>query len=205
MFFTPFIFGGSILHQFRGRKPVGVPLHLCAVGGGVTTLFLLYHVRFFSLWCELLLAVFCTVTIPPLMLALFQDKGQNESSPQSSKEISNAGCIRGCLYALLLLALFVSIEFSAFSRVLHAQHLAEDLEGLVVYKYRSRNHAQPTIVVSGSHGKDTLEGVYLPAWDVISSGKSMLKKPAWSAFGTIDGVSYRIVQREGFLAKLPDD
>jgi hypothetical protein len=145
---------------------------------------LAFSMPFRSAWLELLLVVFGTLALAMIMGTL----GVGASLVDQK---SKAGCLVFPIFACLP---FVS--FTLAGRVHHAQQLAQSVEGMVSYKYRSHNHNVPAIAVTRDDGSTVvLEGVDKPMWDAVVSGKSRLKKPAWSARGQLDGQEYRVVPR----------
>jgi len=156
---------------------------------------LAFSMPFRSVWLELLLVVLGTLALALIMWAL----GIGASKLDQR---SGAGC-----FLVLVIPFLPFVSFTLVGRVHQAQQLAQSVDGLVSYKYRSHNHNAPSIVVTRDDGSSVeLEGVDKPMWEAIVPGTSRLKKPAWSARGQLDGQVFRIVPKghAWFLGPFPD-
>jgi len=98
------------------------------------------------------------------------------------------------IHPIVICCVLVCLAVS--SRIFQAERLSTELSGLVSSKYISHNHSSRAIVVTRSDQTTiAFEGIEEQAWNSINEGRSSINKPAWSAFGTIDGTSMRIVTK----------
>jgi hypothetical protein len=109
----------------------------------------------------------------------------------------------GCLSTIALLLLPI-VLFTSVLRVNQAQRIAESYDGVVSQKYHSHNHGEPTLVVRHSYDWTITVAVPSTVWDAAVEGRSHLSKPAWSAFGELDGKRMRIVPNNGLNGFYPD-
>lgn len=193
MFMGPFVLGVLVRKTPILRATPYSRVAALAIGASFGCLLLLYRVRFFALWSELLIAIASMLSIVLIMLVMPIDDQSERDKPE------------GCGLWLLVIGSLVMVSCSAMGRVDYAQKLATKLDGLVSYKYRSRNHNQPAVVVTSPGGASIdFVGVDAVTWDAIHVGQSHLKKPAWSGIGELDGRSVRIVRKNGWLSEFPD-
>ena len=193
-FFGPFVIGG-VLSQAMIPKRVRTGLFF----GAVIAFCWIYEILAFSvpfgaIWIELLCLVAGIVAETLVM----------SSIPLNRKEkmpVAQGGCLRaGSVFLLPIVA------FTIVGRVNQAQKMAEEFNGLVSLKY-SGDHGAPSIVVAQKNGSTaSMEGIDPPAWNSMVGGKSRLSKPAWNAFGQIDGNAMRILPKARimFLGPFPD-
>lgn len=156
--------------------------------------FLVFSVPFQSVWTELL-CFGAGVLTETLVLSSIPSE-RPEKGP-----VQYRGYLRAATIFLMPL-----VAFPIVGRVHQAQKMAKKFDGVVYRKY-SGDHGVPSIVVTQPDGSSTsLEGIDVPAWNVMFSGKSHLSKPAWSAFGHVDGKSMRILPKTKvmFLGPFPD-
>ena len=147
--------------------------------------FLAFRVPIRAIWLELVMDFTGAVAVMLIMIAVpLRAATSPKGLPQRNKPSENGGCAST---AVMLLLPFVS--FTLVGRVSHAQQIAAQWHGYIAAKYRSHNHAAPSFKLSNG---DEIEGVDRTTWDAATEG-SRLDKPAWSAFGEMNGHHVRIV------------
>lgn len=156
--------------------------------------FLVFSVPFRSVWTELLCFGAGLVTETLILSCVPSNR------PQKGP-VRYHGFLRAATFFLMPF-----VAFPIFGRVHQAQKMAKKLDGVVTRKY-SGDHGVPSIVVAQRDGSTaSIEGVDPSAWNLMRMEKSRLTKPAWSAFGQIDGKPMRIIPKAKvmFLGPFPD-
>jgi len=193
-FFGPFIVGG-LLSQAMIPERVRTGLFF----GAVIAFCWIYEILAFSVpfratWIELLCLGAGVAAETLVMSSIRLDR-------KEKKPVGQGGCLRaGSIFLLPIVA------FTIVGRVNQAQKMAEEFDGVVSQKY-SGDHGAPSIVVAQKDGSTaSMEGIDPPAWNSMVEGKSRLSKPAWSAYGQVDGNALRILPkaRVMFLGPFPD-
>lgn len=83
----------------------------------------------------------------------------------------------------------------SFSRDEYVAKLQTDITGVVVEKYRSRNHAAPSIrIKTDANRVIELDGVVYPVWQKVAVGDQIQKQP-WSAYANINGQNRLLIER----------
>jgi hypothetical protein len=192
-FFGPFVAGGLLSQALIPEK---VRTGLFFVGVIILSWIfeaLEFSVPFRAAWIEWV-CVGVGVVAETLVMSSIRLNVQREA-------LAAEGCLRGGTIFLLPI-----VAFTIVGRVNQAQKMAESFDGIVSQKY-SGGHGAPSIVVEQKDGSDvSMEGIDRPAWDSMVQGKSQLNKPAWNAFGLVDGKAMRVVPKAYvmFLGPFPD-
>jgi hypothetical protein len=179
-FFGPVIvaalLASVVIARTKGRP--GPSWIIAAVSGTVTYEVLNFSLPFRSPWLEIVVVAFATGVLTLAMVVMLANQKPNGSA----------------LAVVVTWVILALVSIASTGRVAHAQKMAWSCDGVIALKYRSHNHAARTLVVSRPAAPDvTFEGVDEPLWNVVQLGRSYLRKPAWSAFGTLDGKRVRIV------------
>lgn len=186
-FFVPPVLGAlvnrasaPIADKTRSRRYAVLVLLAC-----IAYEVLAFRVPIRAVWSELVMSFTGAVVVVFIMLAIPLEAGASpKGMPRRNKSSENGGCASAAVMLLLPL-----VSFTLVGRVDHAQKIGVKWNGYVVSKYRSHNHAAPSFELSNG---DEIEGVDRTTWDAATKG-SRLDKPAWSAFGEMDGRHVRMV------------
>ena len=192
-FFGPFIIGVLLSHalipeRVRTESFFGGVIVICIIYD-----FLVFSVPFRSVWTELLCLGAGIVTETLTLSSVPSNRPEKEP-------VRYGGYLRA---ATIFLMPFVA--FPIVGRVNQAQKMAKKLDG-VVQKY-SGDHGVPSIFVTQQDGSTaSIEGIDPLTWNLIHQGKSHLSKPAWSAFGQLDGKPMRVLPKAKvmFLGPFPN-
>lgn len=97
-----------------------------------------------------------------------------------------------CLIPLLCLPTLATLQYNRDSYV---QKLRLQIDGSVVEKYRSRNHAAPSLRIQSATGDvSELDGILTEAWKEISVG-DQIQKTSWSESAVINGRPTHLITR----------
>ena len=205
MFYDFLAFFGSFVlaallgpHIMAGRKRTGW-LMAVVIAACVGYEILAFRMPFRAASTELLYALAGTLALGLILMAIPFENQANGRRSKPPVYVHRS--------VVLLFAFLPIISFTIESRVNQAQILAAKLDGVVSQAYRSHNHNVPSLVVAQADGSTvTMEGVDLPTWEQIVPGRSHLNKPAWSAYGELDGTRVRVVPwaKVFFLGPFPD-
>lgn len=193
-FFGPFIIAGLLCQwlltaRVRTGRYFGAVIEICVIYELAA-----FNVPFRSVWIELLCLGAGVVAETLAMSSVAPERPQTET-------IGYYGYLRA---APIFLLPFVA--FTIVGRVNQAQKFAKKLDGVVSQKY-SGDHGAPSIMVTQRDGSTTsIEWIDPPAWNLMRMDKSHVSKPAWSAFGQVDGKPMRIIPKAKvmFLGPFPD-
>ena len=153
---------------------------------GIVYEILAFRVPFRAIWLELVMDFTGAIAVMLIMIGLpLNEVPSPRHMPPRDKPRVNGGCASAAVFLL-----FSFVLFTLPLRVSHSQAIAAEWKGYIALKYHSHNHGSPSFRLSNG---DEIEGVDPTTWDAAPNG-SRLDKPAWSAFGDIDGHHVRIVR-----------
>jgi hypothetical protein len=187
MFFGSGILGALVNHALSPsiRRTTGLALTTWVVC--ISYEVLAFSLPFRAVWSELLCALAGIMAVVVVMIFL----PIGEDYPRATSQA--AGC--ACAITILFWPIVV---FTAVDRTHQARQMAEELNGLVYEKYRGGHGVPSIIVLAADYSSAELEGIDPTTWNAMVTGKSQIHKPAWSAFGTLDGKRVRILPHGRF-------
>jgi hypothetical protein len=191
-FLAPFCLGLSVRRLWTTGERLLRVFSALAVTACVAYLYVAFSVPFEAIWIELLFAA----------VGIFAVVCATVATPAAAVDSQNLSKL-----SLPVFFIIASVSFTMEARIDLALHLRLSLNGLVATKFFSSNHHQRSITIVGDDGLTTsVEGVDVDAWNAMVEDRSRLSKPAWSAFGEVDGKHVRVIpQRYVFFAGLLPD
>jgi uncharacterized membrane protein YuzA (DUF378 family) len=169
---------------------------LLVIGVCCAYLIVAFTMPFWAALAEIIYVIFGIAAVTLIMTGIADPETQKQTPARA-----------GCLYAFSVFVFLPLVLFTSAMRAYQAGEIASSYDGIVTAKYRSSNHAAPSIELIADSGETTtVEGVDLPAWNAIVEKRSHVAKPAWSVFGQVDGKPFRLVpQKRVFgIGPLPD-
>jgi hypothetical protein len=138
---------------------------------------------------EMLVGLFAAAALVlPISIAISEQPATASTSHTSGRRV----------LVFLIFPLLPGVMMPWSGRVIWATKMAWSCDGVIVERYRSRNHQAPTLVVQNRDGtRSHLEGVSTAVWEK-AAGQDRLRKDSGHADAQLNDQPVQLVLRNGW-------